>query len=216
MKILGVGLSKTGTSSLHSALQILGFYGLHFDRDRLNDILSGKVQQPNFRCYDDVDVVTDLPSAYFYQELAEAYPDSKLILTVRELEAWWKSVEFHINTRFPVPVSTGVRAQLAEILQLQRWLKTDLWRESDYQKFRRNLRNCVYGSAVATEFLYKKKYLDHNARVMSEIPPDRLLVMNIPAGDGWEKLCPFLGVPIPDEPFPHTYKTEYTAPARSR
>ena len=64
-------------------------------------------------------------------------------------------------------------------------------------------------------FLYKKKYLDYNARVISEIPPDRLLVMDIPAGDGWEKLCPFLGVPIPDAPFPHAYKTEYRAPDRS-
>jgi hypothetical protein len=223
MKILGAGLSKTGTSSLHAALQILGFYGLHFDRDRLNEILSGQVTQPNFRCYDDVDVVTDLPSAYFYRELAAAYPDSKIILTVRDLDAWWRSVEFHINHRFPVSPSVGIRAQLAQRWQLDRWLShgpwpTDwqvgwqnFWQESASQQFRRDLRNCVYGSAIATEFLYKKKYLEHNDRVMAEIPPDRLLVMNIPAGDGWEQLCPFLGVPIPDQLFPHAYKTEHQA-----
>ena len=36
--------------------------------------------------------------------------------------------------------------------------------------------------------------------------PNDLLVMNICAGEGWEKLCPFLGFPMPDEKFPHLNK----------
>lgn len=30
-----------------------------------------------------------------------------------------------------------------------------------------------------------------------------LLIIDIPAGEGWEQLCPFLGVPVPDLPFPN-------------
>ena len=74
MKILGVGLSKTGTKSLTGALQILGFTTLHNDRERLNRIIFGEDNSPDFRIYDDIHVVTDLPSAYFFRELLLAYP----------------------------------------------------------------------------------------------------------------------------------------------
>ena len=102
MRILGVGLSKTGTTSLHEALQILGYSSLHFDEIRLNDILYGLAKTPDFRRYDDVDAVTDIPSAYFYRELLCAYPQSKAILTLRDPDSWWRSVETHMNRSKPV------------------------------------------------------------------------------------------------------------------
>src|SRR5206468_1738050 len=79
MKILGVGLSRTGTMSLTLALRQLGFRAMHYDRVRLNDVLDGSNTKPDFRRYDDVDAVTDIPSAYFYRELLEAYPESRAI-----------------------------------------------------------------------------------------------------------------------------------------
>ena len=72
MKILGVGLSRTGTMSLTLALRRLGLKAMHYDRVRLNDILDGSNPDPDFHRYDDVDAVTDIPSAYFYRELLEA------------------------------------------------------------------------------------------------------------------------------------------------
>ena len=48
------------------------------------------------------------------------------------------------------------------------------------------------------------------------MPEDRLLVIDIVGGDGWEQLCPFLGVPIPEEPFPHSNKTTKTAETLAR
>ena len=97
MKFLGVGLSKTGTSSLHRALTMVGLKCIHYDRIRLNDILDGTTTNPNFRRYDDVDAVTDLPSAFFYRELLAAYPNCRAILTTRDVDAWWRSVEVHMN-----------------------------------------------------------------------------------------------------------------------
>jgi hypothetical protein len=48
---------------------------------------------------------------------------------------------------------------------------------------------------------HRAEYLADLDRYFAKRPGD-LLVINIPAGDGWEKLCPFLGVPVPDLPFP--------------
>ena len=101
MKILGVGLGRTGTMSLTLALRRLGFRAMHYDRVRLNDVLHGSNTAPDFRRYDDVDAVLDVPSAYFYRELLDAYPEAKAILTVRDVEAWWKSIERHVNVHFP-------------------------------------------------------------------------------------------------------------------
>jgi hypothetical protein len=83
LKVIGAGLSRTGTLSLCRALQTLGLSCLHFDQQRLNDVVEGRALNPNFRRYDDVDAVVDLPAALFYRELLQAYPESKVILTVR-------------------------------------------------------------------------------------------------------------------------------------
>ena len=82
----------------------------------------------------------------------------------------------------------------------------DQYGRDHYDLFRIRLRNLVYGSVVAHEYIYKKKYQQHNWRVMNIVPAERLLVMDIPSGDGWSQLCPFLGVPIPAVPFPHEHK----------
>lgn len=47
----------------------------------------------------------------------------------------------------------------------------------------------------------------HNARVRETVPAHRLIEWR--AGDGWAPLCAALGVPVPDEPFPHTNTREY-------
>jgi hypothetical protein len=206
LSIIGAGLSRTGTTSLHLALELLGFRSIHFEGDRLNDVLDGANANPDFRRFEDVDAVVDLPYSYFYRELHEAYPDSKVILTVRDAEDWWKSVSTLFNVVAPVPEHPTIRQRIAQRLGL----------DSEQQRFdahRRRIRNCVYGSSVATEFLYKTKYARHNAEVVATISADRLLVMNIPAGDGWEKLCPFLGVAIPDAPFPRSNTINYEDPA---
>lgn len=198
LKFIGAGLSRTGTLSLSNALEILGFKSIHFDTKRLNDILDGSVQQPSFRRYDDVDAVVDLPAAYFYQELMEAYPGSKVILTIREIEAWWRSVDSHLN-KYGVTEEKRIKHRLGERFGFRPW------KELSYDSFRRTLRKQAFGSATPREFLYKKKYRQHNDLVLATVPPERLLVLNIAAGEGWEKLCPFVGVAVPDTPFPHAH-----------
>jgi Sulfotransferase domain len=212
MKILGVGLSRTGTVSLHSAVKILGFSSLHFDTLRLNDIIDGSNAHPDFRRYDDIDAVMDLPAAYFFEELIAAYPECKCVLTIRDSDKWWRSICRHFNEHNPLPSpGLGFKRRMKRMLRRCLHLR-DQHGEREKKLFRIQLRNLVYGSVVAHEYIYKKKYQQHNWRVMNIVPAERLLVMDIPSGDGWSQLCPFLGVPIPAVPFPHDHKGAGTLP----
>jgi Sulfotransferase domain len=206
MRILGAGLSKTGTTSLADAVRLLGFTCINYDQERLTPLLLGRVRAPDFRVYDDVDAVFDIPSAYFYRELLTAYPEAKAILTVRDVETWWKSIKAHFNEarplRQPRP-SEHVKAILRGRERLQAHL--------DDLAFRTALRNCVYGSIEPREYLFKKRYIEHNQRVIGEVDADRLLVIDVTAGQGWRELCAFLGVPEPDAPFPHSNVTRVGA-----
>ena len=184
MYILGAGLSRTGTTSLHVALQTLGLRSLHWEPDRLSDVVTGANNKPTFNRYDDVDAVTDIPAAYFYRELMEAYPDCKVILTVRDAHAWYCSVKHLFEVSVPRYITN--RRVLEEARALQQ---------------------LVYGSERVTEFLYKKRFNDHNDAVQRLVPRQRLLVMDIASGDGWSKLCPFLGIAIPKIDFPDWNKT---------
>jgi hypothetical protein len=195
MRVLGVGLSRTGTLSLHRAFELLNFKSIHYDQVRLRDILDGSNTRPSFRRYDDVDAVTDLPTAYFYREILEAYPDCKAVLTTRDVESWWESWKRH-NEQDPV-APPSLRGRMHALVS--RTAAETVERHS----FKTYVRNYVYGCALPREFLYKRKFLEYYERVPAEIPADRLLVMNLVGGDGWEVLCPFLNVPIPSVPFPH-------------
>ena len=206
MKIICAGLSKTGTSSLGAALEQLGYSCIHYDEHRLNDVLEGRNPNPDFRRYDDIDAVLDVPSAFFFRELMSAYPSAKVILTVRDLEEWWVSIREHFN-RLPILWPTWkdyVRERMNGTNTIPDWVENS--------RFRTSVRNLVYGSPDAREFMYKKRYREHNEAVLHEVPPDRLLVMDIAAGDGWASLCEFLGVPRPESPFPHTNRAEDQKP----
>ncbi|MEQ8356744.1 MAG: sulfotransferase [Kiloniellaceae bacterium] len=178
MKVVGAGLSKTGTMTLSHALRLLGYGTIHNDMLRLNDVIDGTVPRPDFRRYEDIDAVVDLPSAWYYRELLDAYPEAKCILTVREEDSWWRSISAHTREIFPLS-------------------------SRDQDPLRWDIRCLVYGSADPREFTYRKVYQEHNARVQELVPESRLLVMDIIGGDGWEPLCRFLDAPVPTDPFPH-------------
>lgn len=180
---------------------MLGLRCIHFDESRLKDVLDGSNANPDFRRYDDVDAVVDLPTAYFYRELLQAYPGSKVILTVRNADDWWQSIKAHFEY-YAVAAESRLKHRIGKRLGI------DALKEGEYVVFRRNLRNFVYGACMPREFLYKKRYIEHNERVIATVPADRLLIMNITSGEGWEKLCTFLQVTVPDRPFPHAHRRQ--------
>lgn len=87
MKIFGIGLSKTGTSSLSKAFKLLGYDFIHYPSEE--------------QLYNLGDAVgaCDLPVARFYKDLDKRFPGSKFIYTVREKESWLKSIEKHMYAK---------------------------------------------------------------------------------------------------------------------
>ena len=176
MNYFCLGLSRTGTLSLTEAMKILGFSTLHWSPERLREVILHKKEINNWRIYDDVDFVSDIPAAIFYREILSQYSNCKTILTIRNENEWYKSVCKHYKI---------VNSRLSGLL-----LKESLIT----QKY-------IYGSENPSSFLYKKKFRDHNDDVLRLFP--NTLVMNICEGENWEKLCNFLNLPIPSVPFPH-------------
>jgi hypothetical protein len=182
MKILGVGLSRTATSSLSAALTTLGYRSVHFDV-AFSDLLdeAGKTGVLDLSRYDAIDALTDVPAALFYEDFLVRYPDLKIILTVRDETAWLNSIVENFKR---LPVSSP---------------SDPVWRDSKTTWHGRLL---SFGTPVPNRYLLLRAYRAWTKRVIHDIPSDRLLVMDIPAGDGWGPLCRFLGQPIPEMPFP--------------
>lgn len=122
------------------------------------------------------DALVDTPVILHMAELDRRYPDALFVLTVREIESWIVSCRRH-------------------------------WERTEPSEAGRQARRLVYGTAGFDEKTFRRVYRRHHARVQALFGdrPGKLLVMNIVAGDGYEKLCPALGLPIIDEPFPHKY-----------
>ncbi len=125
---------------------------------------------------DKYDAATDIPVASSYKELDKKYPNAKFILTVRDLKSWFRSMDTHSVLH---PFHAKSEISLA-------WRKKT-WGSVDFNEARRKR---VYKKHVreVKEYFKKRK--------------NKLLIMDICGGDGWEKLCPFLNKPIPKRKFP--------------
>lgn len=186
MKVLGVGLSRTGTRSLQEALVALDFRSLHYRADLIEGLFThGRF---DFGAYEGFDAVTDLPAALFYREILQRFPACKAVLTIRDEDDWWRS--FRALCQHHPSVHPRARLRLAASARVE--LPLDA-----------RVHMAAYGSFGDCEYLSRKRYREHNEQVVQHVPRERLLVMDITSGDGWELLCPFLGLPVPDVPFPH-------------
>jgi Sulfotransferase domain len=186
-KIFGIGLNKTATHSLCKGLRILNFKSLHYWSPKhkkliakimLDNKVNGRVP---FHGLDEYDAYTDFfieSTTNIYQELDEAYPGSRFILTVRELDSWLSSREKHVLANRNNPDYKGAWLTIDK----RGW--TEQWRSHN-----------------------------HNVKEYFKNRPGDLLMIDICKGEGWDKLCPFLNVPIPDDPFPHENLRAHTPPS---
>ncbi|MEJ7812700.1 MAG: sulfotransferase family protein [Gemmatimonadaceae bacterium] len=180
-KVFGIGLSKTGTSSLTEALNMLGVRSVHYphDDDTFRELRDGNYRLSVLREYDGV---VDIPVAPFFAQLDAQYPGSKFILTVRGREAWLRSIELHWR------------------------LMMDWWHNfPQFKRFHEFISACAYGSIGFNAERFSYAYDAHEREVRRHFAgrPHALLVLDICGGEGWERLCPFLGAAVPDVPFPH-------------
>ncbi|MEV0389371.1 sulfotransferase family protein [Nonomuraea sp. NPDC050643] len=195
--VIGAGLPRTGTTSLKAALERLGFAPCHHMQDiaahpeqaqRWRQTLDGPVDWPAvLRGYR---AAVDWPSAHFWRPLAQAYPDAKVILTVRDPHAWYASLR---DTVFALLHDPGAApAELQPVVTGIRPLLDHIWRDT----FGTTPADPMPEESHAVEMFRR-----HTADVTGALPADRVLTYE--SGQGWGPLCDFLGVPVPDEPYPH-------------
>ncbi len=183
-KIFGIGLPKSGTSTLHAALEILGYRSIHNPDDK---VTTQQVRNADYRLkvIDQYDALMDNPIPGIFPQLDETWPGSKFILTLRSLEAWIASSRkagFNQSYATPKPGSTVA--------------------------FHRAL---LFGCNTFSESRFKWTYESHHLLVhhyFSGEKSHQLLVMDLEEGADWKELCDFLGKPIPDVPFPHKNKVK--------
>ena len=193
LQVIGVGLPRTGTTSLQTALELLGFGPCH----HMTELLAKREQAEAYTNLLDggqVDLRTvlkdyrssvDVPNVLFYKELHRLYPKAKLILTVRDSDEEW--FECFQNSIAPIWFDTFFFVNIYPLRNLRRLCRVA---RKIGQKFVND-----YGQ------MGPHIHRLHNAKIQNEIKAENLLIFK--AKEGWEPLCRFLQVPIPqDTPFP--------------
>lgn len=192
LKVIGAGLGRTATFSLKFALEHLGFGPCY----HMSEVFAGArrnvplwldaVQhKPDWSAiFDGFRSTTDYPACTYWRELAEFYPDAKVILTVRDADSWFDSVS---ETIF----SQKMQGSLAG---------SPIGAMMDGVIF------AAFDGPVNDRAFMTDWFARRNQQVIDAVPRERLLVFS--PKQGWQPLCSFLGVPVPDAPFPRVNSRE--------
>jgi hypothetical protein len=186
-KIFGIGVHRTGTSSLRDALGELGIKIKHFF---VVDGLSKKLWKLGinfhylsriYKLLEEYDGLCDFPVPVIFKKLDKKYPNSKFILTVRSPDSWIRSVENHI--------------------------KNDIYncnRNNDGKYSLLFEEYLFYNIKFFDKKILMKKYLEYNKKTIKYFKnrPNDLLVIDFSEGDNWKKICSFLNKKVPNKHFP--------------
>ena len=202
LKVIGAGFGRTGTLSLKSALDELGLgpcYHMvetraHPEHDTMwLALANGDASdwRPMLKGYAST---VDWPTTYFWKQLAAANPDAKIILTLRDPEAWYRSAAATI---------------FARMLEFES-LRADPDAVDEARRRHMEMVNTIVVEKTFGGSLEKHHAIqvfdDHNGDVRRSVPRERLLVYE--SGEGWDRLCDFLGVSVPATPYPKVNTTD--------
>jgi len=191
LDIIGAGFGRTGTTSLKLALQELGLgpcYHMHDVFTQEGHAQLWRDAQTNgdadwATLFDGYRAAVDWPPSFFWRQLVASYPNAKVILTVRDPDDWYRSISttlFAAQQRDLPPEDAPLYPQLAMPRELILYGTFD-------------------GRADDKEYVIDI-YEKHIAEVQTAVPANQLLTYDV--ADGWVPLCDFLGIPVPDTPFP--------------
>lgn len=193
LRVVGAGVGRTGTSSLQVALErLLGGRCYHMfevfghAEEHVPAWRAAYAGEPVDwdRLFDGYVAAVDWPAAGCWETLAARYPDALVLLSTRDPADWWASAS---RTIFRVMDEEPPEPMHAwwEMTQAMMAAFDPDWRDE----------------AAATA-----AFVRHNDAVRAAVPASRLVEWH--PGDGWQPLCSALGVPVPDEPFPHRNSTD--------
>jgi hypothetical protein len=196
IKVVGAGLGRTGTYSLKLALEkLLGGPCYH-----MREVFTHpehiplwhqafKGRMPDWpKMLDGFSAVVDEPASCFWHELSLAFPEALVILSVRDPESWWKSADSTIlnDSRHEAPKGPpSISTWHAMVTEMNRF---------------------VFPKGSNEKNAAMEAFESHNRKVRETIPALRLLEWQ--ATEGWGPICKALGLPVPDEPFPHENTTK--------
>jgi hypothetical protein len=198
LEIIGSGFGRTGTLSLKGALEQLGFGPCH----HMEEVFGHPEQVPYWQAiaagrpvkWDEVFAgyrsQVDWPGAHVWRETAAAFPEAKVIHTVRPEQKWWESFSTTIAALMKgykeAPLPPHMRSMLDAATEI--------------------IGHKTFGGAFADREATIAAYRRRADEVRAAIVPERLLVFDV--SEGWEPLCAFLGREVPKTPFPNTNSSE--------
>jgi hypothetical protein len=208
MKVIGAGLPRTATTTQTFALERLGVGPCYHMRDLLADLQSGlplwesaAEGAPDWkRIFGDAHSTVDWPSARYYRELMDHYPDAKVLLSVRDGEDWVRSMR---ETVWGIFHGDSVIHHVSEA----RAVLDPLWRRFTalMNRMTWDEETGALAGDTSTEEGLAAVMNRWNDSVKSTVPADRLLVWD--PREGWEPICGMLEVDVPAEPLPRLNDT---------
>jgi len=207
MRVLALGLGRTGTASLRAALKELGYEDTYHmmsasvenppDCLVWQDAFAAKFDKKGKFGREEWDqllghcqAVCDWPAVAFAKELIEAYPEAKIIVTTRDVDSWHASTMKTVNWRANDP-------------ELRALANFD-WSAGLYYPMLRRFWDCFFYGDF--ENYGKQRYIDHYNEIRSLVPAGQLLEFRV--SSGWRPLCEFLGDKVPDTSFPRSNDTD--------
>ena len=194
LKVIGASPGRTGTMSLKHALEHLGFGPCH----HMSACFGSKQQTRWFleaaegqavdwnSVFDDFQAAVDWPAAAYYSELLKTFPDARVVFSYRHPEEWYRSVsETIFNVASSIPAWVRFLSPHAKRLALM--IEKTIWQNELGGKFQ--------DREHAQNFFEQRL-----EQVKAAVPQEKLLVHA--AADGWEPLCAFLEVDVPNIPYP--------------
>jgi hypothetical protein len=195
--VIGAGFGRTGTLSMKGALEHLGLGPCYHMLEVMNRPENAdawyNAAQSGKADWDQIlsgyHSTVDWPACHYWQHLAAHFPDAKVILTVRNEEAWWQSMSKTILRNFQDGDEVVDPARIS-----MRRMTRDLIVER------------VFGGILDDRDHVLTAYRRNIEAVRAGLPKERLLVFDV--AEGWAPLCAFLDLPVPAAPFPRTNTTQ--------
>lgn len=200
LAVIGSGFGRTGTKSLKEAIEHLGFGPCH----HMHEIVEHPEQVAHWqalaagRTVDWNEVFAgyrsqvDWPGAHVWRELADAFPQAKVVHTVRPEDEWWNSYSRTIGKLMVTYQQIPLPPHISAIL--------DAWGELAGKE--------TFGGRPTDRETALAAYRRRTEEVREALPAERLLVFNV--AEGWTPLCRFLDAPAPETPFPrHNLRADF-------
>ncbi|HEY2726210.1 MAG TPA: sulfotransferase [Parafilimonas sp.] len=204
LQVIGSGVGRTGTHSLKLALEQLGFEKCYHMMELFQHSEGLTYFQKAERgetvdwdkLFEGYKSAVDYPVARYYKQLIAAYPNAKIIHTIREAESWYQSA---IETIFWATKPSPGRI-LSMLLKMP--FNATLRKRFPILKYDGLLMDNIFGKDLKNKQEVIRRYNAINEETLNYLPKDRSLVYEVK--QGWQPLCNFLNVPVPLKPFPRS------------